>query len=640
MMTKSGVLLLVLGALTAHASACASAGAGAGEVISDTTIIHTAAGDVIGKNLEDHDVTAFMGIPYAQMPAGRRRFAPPVPKQPWKGVMQATEYGDTCYTAGDVHFGNSGLPTSEDCLHINVFVPPNTTTTSNKPVVVFIHGGGFIMGASNFPVVSPRPFKFLVECDCVYVNFNYRLGPLGFIALEEMRQEHGHAGVLGLMDQQLALQWVQNNIRAFGGDPAQVTVMGESAGAFCLCFHLVSPQSAGLFQRVIMQSSMCDMKFQSYEEAVDQGNRLAKHVGCGDAGDRLACLRSLPAEKIQRAFNNKRGLLLHTGVRWFPTVDGVVIPDYPVSLMRQHKHNKVDVIIGNNADEASLFLLIAYNVAVFESSWRDLLPATFAQDQLGRVAALFPQEWSPFQKMAALLDNMSSCSTLRTAMALASSPESHVFVYHYTFVPETLGWPFDQLGAFHGSELRYVFEGEPEMSDAEKHLSQTIQDLWYAFARGSTHNLSSGEVHWPRLDDQHPVYLDLHNGNLSARSTKPIERWEDTQHRLEDHEPLFVNESEPSPFAFCPFFDTLLSTEKKLMAPPADFEEAWDSFLVNVVLVKLIKQHGRTVLAVLLTLAVIVISRRCYPTPLTTATRPPPSTSHEHAHTNGVATRH
>eukprot|EP00043_Microstomoeca_roanoka_P016965 m.175929 g.175929 ORF g.175929 m.175929 type:complete len:613 (+) comp16552_c10_seq2:113-1951(+) len=597
------VLTAVIGVAAISASKC----------IDNTTIITTTAGDVVGTSIQDHNITAFLGIPYAQPPTGTLRFAPPRPKSSWQGVRNASQYGDVCHTAGDVFFGNSGLKTSEDCLHINVFVPPNTTTESAKPVVIYIHGGGFIMGGSNFEVVSPRPYQFLVECDCVYVNFNYRLGPLGFMALEEMRQEHGYAGVLGLMDQQLAFRWVQDNIRSFGGDPNQVTVMGESAGAFCLCFHLVSPQSAGLFNRVILQSAMCDMEFQAYEEAVAQGNRLTDHVGCKQANNRLECLRSLPATTIQKAFNNKRGLLMHTGVRWFPVIDYELIPDYPVYYLRDHKSNPVDILIGNNADEASLFLLIAFNVAVFESSWRDLLPAAFPEHHRSRVEALFPPHWSAYHKMAALLDNMISCSTLRTALALAKDESSHVFVYHYSFIPETFEYPLSTLGAFHGSELRFLFEvNHHEMSPAEEMHSEAIQRMWYTFIRGGTHHLRWGNLEWPRFNTSTPLFLDFHNGNLSAHSTRPVEQWEETRHRLDNKEPLFVNDTEPSPFAFCPFFDSLLTEDKHLMQPPADFEEAWISYFVNILLVRFVRTYGKQVLAVVVAVLVAWIVRCIY----------------------------
>eukprot|EP01147_Barroeca_monosierra_P009186 gene9186-1476_t len=619
--------------------------------IHDGIIVHTKSGEAVHRLREvthdtgpvsgipssvDKDIIEFLGLPYAEPPIGSRRFAPPFPRKPWNHIFQAKEFGSTCHDAGDVHFGHSGLPLSEDCLYLNVFVPPNTTTADAKPVVVFIHGGGFIMGASNFPIVSPKPYKFLVECDCVYVNFNYRLGPLGFIALEEMKEEHGYAGVLGLMDQQLALKWVRDNIRSFGGNPEQITLMGESAGAFSICFHLASPESAGLFHRVIIQSAMCDMKFQDYNgifsliifeecmelissliviftsEAVQQGNRLVKVVECDHSTDRLKCLRELPVENIQRAFKNKRGLLLHTGVRWFPVIDGTLVPDYPVHVMRQSKHNKVDVIIGNNADEASLFLLIAYNIAVFESAWRDLLPATFPTVHQRRVAALFPENWTPFQKMAALLDNMFSCSTLRTAMALSSVPESHVFLYHYTFIPESLEWPFNDLGAFHGSELRYIFEANPAITEAENELSETIQGLWYHFIQGNTATLRFKDVLWPRLGGEKKLYLDLHNGDLSARSAKEIQRLIETEHHEHGSGPLFVNDTEPTPYAFCPFFDSLLVSEKNLMVPPQDFEEAWDSYFVNVVVVSFLKKYTKHTAGVLVALFIVYMTRRWF----------------------------
>eukprot|EP00045_Choanoeca_perplexa_P006941 m.60821 g.60821 ORF g.60821 m.60821 type:complete len:299 (+) comp13862_c0_seq2:106-1002(+) len=260
-------------------------------------ILHTPSGPIKGTYDAITGVYGYRSIPYAENPIDNRRYAPPVPRSKWTTVHDGTEYGPSCTTAGDLTFATPRELADSDCLTVSVYVPPNTDLSRPKPVLIFLHGGGFIMGSSSYDIVSPDPHDFVKDADVILVQVQYRLGPAGFLSHPEMMEEHGYSGTLGLLDQQQAFRWVQANIEAFGGDKSRVTVMGESAGAFSICFHMVAPSNKGLFHRVILQSAMCDFKFQTLEESYEQGAQLAEAVGCDEPENNhtshLECLRSV-----------------------------------------------------------------------------------------------------------------------------------------------------------------------------------------------------------------------------------------------------------------------------------------------------------------------------------------------------------
>ena len=275
-------------ALFAAVLAVASCGPGA-TVAADRTLVQTASGAVRGALGDDH--LLFAGIPYAAPPVGALRWRPPQPVQPWQGVRDASKYGPRCVQdkAHDPDFGRS---VSEDCLTLNVWTPKSRAADA-LPVMVWIHGGGFVNGSGD--IYDAR--WLVARGGIIVVTLNYRLGALGFLAHPALAAD-GDVGNYGLADQQAALRWVHDNIAGFGGDPGKVTIAGESAGAMSVCDHLVAPGSAGLFRAAVIQSGPCQAQADrttAERASVD----YAASVGCTDVQTAAACLRAVPSDKLE-----------------------------------------------------------------------------------------------------------------------------------------------------------------------------------------------------------------------------------------------------------------------------------------------------------------------------------------------------
>ncbi|XP_010817895.1 acetylcholinesterase isoform X7 [Bos taurus] len=288
-------------------------------------------------------VSAFLGIPFAEPPVGPRRFLPPEPKRPWPGVLNATAFQSVCYQYVDTLYPgfegtemwNPNRELSEDCLYLNVWTP-YPRPSSPTPVLVWIYGGGFYSGASSLDVYDGR---FLTQAEgTVLVSMNYRVGAFGFLALPGSREAPGN---VGLLDQRLALQWVQENVAAFGGDPTSVTLFGESAGAASVGMHLLSPPSRGLFHRAVLQSGAPNGPWATVGvgEARRRATLLARLVGCppGGAGgndtELVACLRARPAQDL---VDHEWRVLPQESVFRFsfvPVVDGDFLSDTPEALI-------------------------------------------------------------------------------------------------------------------------------------------------------------------------------------------------------------------------------------------------------------------------------------------------------------------
>lgn len=301
-------------------------------------------------------VSAFLGIPFAEPPVGPRRFLPPEPKRPWPGVLDATAFQSVCYQYVDTLYPgfegtemwNPNRELSEDCLYLNVWTP-YPRPASPTPVLVWIYGGGFYSGASSLDVYDGR---FLAQAEgTVLVSMNYRVGAFGFLALPGSREAPGN---VGLLDQRLALQWVQENVAAFGGDPMSVTLFGESAGAASVGMHLLSPPSRGLFHRAVLQSGAPNGPWATVGvgEARRRATLLARLVGCppGGAGgndtELVACLRTRPAQDL---VDHEWHLLPQESVFRFsfvPVVDGDFLSDTPEALINAGDFHGLQVTSG------------------------------------------------------------------------------------------------------------------------------------------------------------------------------------------------------------------------------------------------------------------------------------------------------
>jgi para-nitrobenzyl esterase len=449
---------------------------------------------------------AFLGIPYAAAPTGEWRWRAPQPPQPWTEVRDASKLGHICVQNLSLNpwLGQSGgliVVGDEDCLNLNVYTPPDIGVGERLPVMVWIYGGGLVIGWSGQydPSVLAKSQRVIV------VTINYRTGALGFLAHPALRAEsskQGGSGVFALLDQQMALHWVQANIARFGGDPHQVTLFGQSAGSFSTCYQLVSPGAAGLFQRAILQSGPCasPMAVLPAREAEQGGERFAATLGCGDPSTAIACLRAKPAADLVRALPDRAGLLGPNS--WSPAYGNPVLPLRPLEAFARGAFHHVPVITGTTRDEARLFAdlqRVAGNLTS-PANYTSTVAHLFGPAALPAVLAAYPAGAYPSVALAyaaAVTDSVFSCATRTLNRLLAR--QTPVYAYEFddpnavTRLPQwpsALPLPFTlKLKSFHTAEIAYVFDAPWALADpddfspAQQLLSRTMQVYWGSFAR-------------------------------------------------------------------------------------------------------------------------------------------------------------
>ncbi|KUI48252.1 carboxylesterase [Mycobacterium sp. GA-1199] len=475
-----------LALLAAALSGCAQGETAAVDVPADPGVVRTAAGAVRGTVADDHRY--FAGIPYAAPPLGALRWQPPAPVAAWTGFRDATRPGARCIqdTSSDV----DRRQPSEDCLTLNVWTPP--PSDEPRPVMVWIHGGSFLNGSGDI-----YPARRLAGRGVVVVTINYRLGALGFLAHPALGSG-GDVGNYGLADQQAALRWVRDNIAGFGGDPAKVTIAGESAGGTAVCDHLVAPGSRGLFSAAIIQSAPCQAQY-DLPAAQQASTAYAADVGCADPHLAADCLRSVPADRLQAPLMYSRfGAERLSG----PVAGTEALPENTFTAITGGKAARVPVLIGTTRDEHTLFAALqALRGRPFDAgSYPELLAEAFGSHG-SAVAARYPPERYggsvALAYSAAVTASEYACVADRMADALVDQP-----VYAYEFAdrgapaPEPLrGAPFP-VGAAHSLELRYLFDvgGAPPLDPAQQRLSEEMVDYWARFVA-----TGSPGIGWPEL---------------------------------------------------------------------------------------------------------------------------------------------
>ena len=455
-------------------------------------IITTDQGSVMGV-ATDYG-TKFLGIPYAAAPVGALRWQPTQAAIPWDGVLKADTTGSSCPQVASP-FGTASV--NEDCLFLNVYTPKANKFRRKLPVMVWIHGGSFTYGEGH----TFNPQK-LVDKDVVVVNFNYRLGALGFMAHPALSaiSASGTSGNFGLMDQQAALQWVQNNIAAFGGDPDNVTLFGESAGGLSVHTHLASPLSKGLFHRAIIQSGAYQLEqppMQSWEQL---GLGIAAAMGCPDQSSQ--CLLKLDvADIINKAKPGALGFL--------PIIDGNVLPQSVLSALAKGDFAKVPVMEGTTHDEFSMFVALSYTLAGKPITADNYIASIAALGFPTQVAQIIALEYplanypGPNEAFTALgTDFLFACHSQSSLRLLAE----HVPTYGYEFndpnAPFTtlppLGFPY---GSAHTTEIQYLMApaNAPTFTKEQQLLSNFMVNYWTSFAKFGTPNLSLSPI-WPRYN--------------------------------------------------------------------------------------------------------------------------------------------
>lgn len=429
----------------------------------DPLVVETDAGTVRGGPSAVDGVRHFLAVPYAEAPVGDLAWRPPVPRQPWTDLLDATEGGPACpQTTEGVTAQFVITPEPEpDCLDLDVWTPDGA---QDLPVMVWIHGGSFATGSAHNPYYAGDD---LAAEGVVVVGINYRLGPQGFLATPQLQDEQagGAVGNYGFLDQQLALEWVRDNIERFGGDPENVTIFGESAGGFSVCGHLAAPGSQGLFAKAVVQSGGGCRSLTPLDEALAAGVRFMDELGCDD----LACLRGASDEELLAVGGFDPALV----------ADGVTLTTPALEQAEAGAFDDLPVLLGSNADEATLFTL-----SLEEPTDDGLLDLAgrFTDDAAALVdlypVADFGSNKERFQAM--FTDVVFTCPSMAFADA---APQA--FLYHFTHV--SAQDPFG-LGATHGAEIAYLFahpEGlaiEAQQTDETRQLSELIQAAWAGFA--------------------------------------------------------------------------------------------------------------------------------------------------------------
>ncbi|XP_069936469.1 juvenile hormone esterase-like isoform X1 [Cherax quadricarinatus] len=344
------LMVMAAGCESLRAGRCASHG---------PAVVTTTQGKVAGimeKSTKGKSFWSYYGIPYAKPPIGQLRLRDPLPAEPWGGLRNGSEVSQPCLqvpffvAVAGIRLPPQQLVGTEDCLYLNVFTPTQLTSIKELPVMVFIPGGGFFAGGN----LEYLP-HVLLNHDIILVVLQYRLGILGFLSTED----YIVPGNLGLKDQTLALQWVQNNIHSFGGDPNSVTIFGESAGGASVHYHILSPKSRGLFSRAILQSGSALATFALGRRHREIAEQVGSSLGCDTSlgsTHLLACLQTIDAHELSATLQDFLEWSI-TPLPLGPRVDGDFIPAHPALLIRDHQYNPVDILTGTTAHEG---LLVGY----------------------------------------------------------------------------------------------------------------------------------------------------------------------------------------------------------------------------------------------------------------------------------------
>ena len=493
-------------------SACLVASAAFASVASAQQLVtvQTDHGPVTGQQTS---VQTFLGLPYAAPPVGSLRWKPPQPLSAWTSAIDASRPGNVCPQVVQAQFAVPGQTAgqvlgNEDCLNLNVYAPQAASADSKLPVMVWIHGGAYTLGSGSDYDAS----TFAQKHGVVVVTLNYRLGALGFLALPALTSEGGGAsGNYGLLDQQAALKWVQANIAAFGGNPAAVTIAGESAGGMSVCAHLASPGSAGLFGKAIIQSGLCTSPGNAVTQT-EAATRNLKYVGkLGCAPDDLECLRKVDVSLLLKTA--VPGLRTVSNLVWSPVYQTPLLPLTLQDAFAQGEFNKVPVMSGTNHDEGRLFVSVAAPdgkpVTLIKYWGAAGLLAGIAKAQ--PVLAQYPYRTykTPALAFATMFtDGVFSCPAVSVDTALSKSVPVYAFEFNDPQAVTTQRVPGDLpgLGAYHTSGLAYVFQQPiPGIVNAytftpgQATLSEQFSAAWANFVKAGNPN-PAGQSGWQVFD--------------------------------------------------------------------------------------------------------------------------------------------
>jgi para-nitrobenzyl esterase len=475
----------------------------------------TDSGSVVGKESGDGKVRIFLGIPYAAPPVGPLRWKPPQPPVPWKDAKDATQFAPRCIQIDlfkGIIFRDPGP--SEDCLYLNVWTPAAKDITGKLPVLIWIHGGGFHCGGTSEPRNDGEAFA---RKGVMVVSMAYRLGVLGFLATHELADESPQhaAGNYGLMDQALAIHWVKNNIAAFGGDPNNLTIIGESAGSFSVSYHMASPLSRDLIARAVGESGgalgLSAIITKDLATLENEDEKLLKnHVHA----EKLADLRAIPAaDLIQRVAARTFGTPL-----FYPGIDGYFLTEPVAATFAAGKQAKVPLLAGWNKDELGPARAMAPKVNMQQLNGIAFAKFKFHAGEFLKVYHV-SNDAEANQAAGDLSDDeFDAFGTWSWLEAQVTSGVPQVYRFRFDLgVPDGAKHP-SSWGAYHSDEMDYVFgtlDTRPDTTwrPEDYKLSRVMQSYWINFAKTGNPN-GEGLPNWPAYGPT--VWQVMHLDAVSA----------------------------------------------------------------------------------------------------------------------------
>ncbi|XP_070593952.1 cholinesterase-like [Erythrolamprus reginae] len=551
------------------------------------TVVITSSGPIKGKQFLSAlgSVTVYLGVPYAEPPLGKLRFQKPLPHQPWSQTLEATSFGNSCpqfifRDAPEAELWSYKTTLSEDCLSLNIWVPP-PQPSSSVPVLVWIHGGAYLMGTSSVDMFNGA---FLAATEnVIVVTINYRLGALGFLYLPPAAP-----GNLGLWDQQLALKWIKENAAVFGGDPSRVTVLGHSAGAASVNFHLLAPKSQDLFAQAVIQSGTANAfwAWRSPEEAKRLALEFVHLLGCSKDSN-ISIVHCLQTKNVSELIQHEIAMSFKSFLADFPfrpTVDGEFLLGDPEKLMEEGQIQVKPVLIGATSDEAAtyvhnLFPNITDNLINQEQLLKGigLLVPNATEDFIRTIAMRYSEGLhGPAQYRSAMshfyTDRIFSCPLMEAAGNIRKTG-SPVYAYLFAHRPSWSIWP-EWIGASHSAEVPFVFGSFESVNlinqtytEAETRLSRKMMHYWAEFVRnGNPTGSAATKDEWPLYNATEQNFFLLHIepfkerviehcGFLKRLFSKSEETGINQDFCLKPGETMTSCSREPSRSFHCPFRD-------------------------------------------------------------------------------------
>ncbi len=464
----------------------------------DPLRVKTDKGEIAGKMSDDGQVRVFLGVPYAAPPVGPLRWKPPQPAERWKDVRSAQSYGSRCMQVNvfpDMKFHDAGQ--SEDCLSLNVWSPRAATVGANLPVMVWIYGGGFAAGTTSEARQDGEAFA---RKGVVLVSMNYRLNIFGFFAHAALAAESPQhaAGNYGLMDQAAALQWVKRNAAAFGGDPDNITLFGESAGSASVSAQMASPMAKSTLAHAIGESGgaffRTGLVFDPLAVTEQRDEAFARDV---IGKSTLQELRAVPAENLVKAVEGQKG----TPVRFGPNVDGLFLPEPAQAIFASGKQAHIPLLAGWVRDEGG-----PPSDAVTASTYKEMAEKTWGPhaDEFLRVYGGGTDAEARRSAADYNADRFIAFSTWEWVEAQVKTGEKPVYRFHFEQPSPGGRYHPASSGVFHSSEIEYVFGNLPARpgapwTEADYALSEQMQSYWVNFAKTGNPN-GAGLPEWPAYD--------------------------------------------------------------------------------------------------------------------------------------------